>query len=161
MKVDDDYFREAYGDITPEQVQVYKAFFGDASDNLPRVSRVPSKLLYNHVIKDVTTFHKAMANIQANAEALGNWHQPLMDWVIQGEINYKVAELEYDHEPLIEISRGFEKELQEIFNKLLVNKFTAAEIIELMRPGSDALDISLDNTGLELKRLYKGAEDAT
>lgn len=114
--------------IPPSKIPLHKAVFGDASDGLPRVPRVPSKVLLK-LVQDTSSPKELLQEAQqlkdSHAEAILRCKRQI-------KLNYKLAKIQRRLPLRTKEYEGDEKKLRKRLLKYGVTELTEREIGLLM-----------------------------
>lgn len=118
--------------VLPNKIPLYKAWFGDASDNLPKIHRMPSRLALP-MIQECNTVEECVENIDKYIPKKDEaWKEKFLAFKDQAVINYKIACIKKD----LKVPFGYfdtdVASLEQIFESYKIKSFSAQEIYGMM-----------------------------
>ena len=148
-KITEEDCLETFG-VIPSKIPLYKAWFGDASDNLPKIHRMPSRLALP-MIQACSTVEECVTRIdEFIPEKDQAWKEKFIEFKDQAQINFKIASIKKD----LRVSFGYFEtnieELEKIFEAYKIKSFSAEEVYGMMsRNQKSILQILLETKLLD------------
>ena len=120
---------DAFG-VAPDKIPLYKAWFGDSSDNIPKLFRMPSKYAMPMIkaCSDVDECIKRLPEFVDKAD----WIPKFQGFEKQAKINLELATIKRNLQVPFAYFKPDPEPLQGILNAYRVTSFTAQNLFEAM-----------------------------
>jgi 5'-3' exonuclease len=118
------------------KIPLCKSWLGDKSDNIPKIPRLPSKLVKG-IINDSETLQDTIDRVHM-LPPNEKWKKPMIEFIPQAKINYQIVKIRTHLVPRFAYFRLDSQYLQNILDAFMVRNFNAYELYQVMIPAQDA-----------------------
>lgn len=133
-EVTEEMIQEEFG-VPALKIPLYKAFFGDKSDNLPKIYRMPTKLA-TALINGTADLEDALARLPEFVT--GDWLQKFQDFAEQARVNHIIATIRKELQVPFAYFAPTPESLQAIFDAYQIKDFCAQDLFRKFQPAQIA-----------------------
>lgn len=130
-----DSVKSFFDGIEPLQIPLYKAWFGDPSDNIPKLYRMPSKYACPMIraCHSVDECEQRLEEFIPAESGKTNWREKFREFLPQARLNEDIATIDRSLKVPFAYFNPDPQPLQALFDSYMIRQFSAYDLFEPLR----------------------------